>query len=105
MDTEKLILETLQKVAKIEALIETDLKNIRSDVNRVETKLDSMSNKMEESSESISSIRIKMQELEVRVGDVEEEQESTNNKYDKCLYAFIFMLFSIAGYFIVPYFH
>lgn len=68
MDTDKLLIETLQKLAKIEALMETDLKGVKEDVDKMNTKLDNLTEKLG-----------RVDELETRQTHLEERLNKIDN--------------------------
>lgn len=68
MDIDKLIVEVLQKLAKVEALMETDLKSVKQDVETISSKFDKLNEKVN-----------KVDELEVKHSSLEDRVEKLEN--------------------------
>lgn len=67
MDVEKLLLEQLQKLSRIETIVETDLKGVKVEVDKLNEKMDTLTDKVSK----VDDLEIKLKAQEERISKLE----------------------------------
>lgn len=104
MDTEKLLLEIVQRLARVEDKIKTDLEYMSENVKKVEEKLDNLDSKLDTTKISYQELETRYSALEKDVLDIKEQVTELKTNYNKSLITILGVLFSIVVFFVVPFF-